>query len=233
MKRGSAPSLQVLTSLAQRLTGNACYFVRVNAKGVTEKTIAEDINFGVVRGDALTSLRTLVNDFFAPVLRKQEKWGRLTPSLHTELLKRVGQFGSTLAEAAESLAGGIELAKPDAKYLATPMTLAGFKEIADKADAAKDFTKCLKSWTTKVRTRAVECCAAAQAMRSVARACERGCYFVRRAWSSNASGIAGGIATCRQRLWHRLGRGWPHDGALILAPAYGKIQLSDAAAQKP
>jgi hypothetical protein len=150
VKRGTNPSLQVLTSPSHRLTGNACYFVRVNSKGITEKTILDDIIHGVIKGGALLTLRTLVNDFFGPLLRKQEKWGRLSNNLLAELLKRVGQFGSTLIEAAESLAGGVELTKPDLKLLSIPMNLTGFKDAADKPEVAKEFTRCLKAWIAKV-----------------------------------------------------------------------------------
>ena len=150
VKRGSTPSLHVLTSLHQRLTGPACFFVRLNTKSISDKTIADDVNFGVIKGNALNTLKTLVNDLYGPVLRKQEKWGRLAADLHAELLKRVGQFGSTLAEAAESLAGGVELTKPEPKYMNIPMTLAGFKDAADKPDTAEHFVKCLLSWISKV-----------------------------------------------------------------------------------
>jgi hypothetical protein len=153
VKRGSAPALHVLTSLHARLTGPACYFVRLNAKSITDKTIADDVNFGVIKGNCLNTLKSLVNDLYNPVLCKQEKWGRLAADLHAELLKRVCQFGSTLAEAGESLAGGVELTKPDGKYMSIPMTLSGFRDAAEKPDVAKDFTRYLKSWIDKVRAR--------------------------------------------------------------------------------
>jgi hypothetical protein len=85
------------------------------------------------------------------LLRKQEKWGRLSNYLLAELLKRVAQFGSTLIEAAESLAGGVELTKPDIKLLSIPMNLTGFKDAAEKPEVAKEFTRCLKAWIAKVR----------------------------------------------------------------------------------
>jgi hypothetical protein len=151
VKRGSTPCLQVLASLDQRLSGAGCYFVRLNPKGISDKTIADDINYGVIKGNALNTLKSLINDFYAPVLRKQEKWGRLTSDLLAELLKRVGQLGSTLAEAAESLAGGVELTKPEAKYMNISMNLTGFKEAADKVEVANEFTMYLKSWIGKVR----------------------------------------------------------------------------------
>ena len=150
VKRGSTPSLLLLTNLHHRVTGSAVYFVRLSNKSITEKTIADDVNTGLIRGNALNTLKTLVNDFYAPVLRKQEKWGRLASDLHVELLKRVGQFGSTLAEAAESLAGGVELTKPEARHMGIPMTLSGFRDAGDKAEVAQDFTRCLKSWIDKV-----------------------------------------------------------------------------------
>lgn len=151
VKRGNTATLQLLTNLHHRVTGSAVYFVRLSNKSITDKTIADDVNTGLIKGNALNTLKTLVNDFYAPVLRKQEKWGRLASDLHAELLKRVGQFGSTLAEAAESLAGGVELTKPEAKHTTIPMTLSGFREAADKPEVAADFTRCLKNWIDKAR----------------------------------------------------------------------------------
>lgn len=149
VKRGSAPVLHMSKTLHQRVTGAACYFVRLASKSITEKTIADDVTTGVMRGNVLNNLRMLINDLYGPMLRKQEKWGRLGSDLQTELLKRVGQFGATLAEAAESLAGGVELAKPEPKYMGTPLTLTGFKEAADKPEVVQDFATYLRLWISK------------------------------------------------------------------------------------
>jgi hypothetical protein len=151
VKRGTNPTLHIANKLSHRLHGKAVYFFHSSQKGVAEKVAADEIQQGVIRGDALTALRSLVNDFFGPMLRKQEKWGRLTPDLQAELLKRVSTFGAALAEAAESLANSVELTKPDAKYMSSPMNLATFKELADKVDASKDFQACLQAWISKVR----------------------------------------------------------------------------------
>lgn len=150
VKRGTNPILQLATRLSHRLRGNACYFFHSSQKGVAEKAAADEIQHGVIRGDALKALRSLVNDLFGPVLRKQEKWGRLTADLQAELLKRVSTFGATLTEAAESLANSVELTKPDAKYMAYPMNLSTFKDLADKPDSAKDLQHCLQAWISKV-----------------------------------------------------------------------------------
>lgn len=150
VKRGTNPTLQLATRLSHRLRGSACYFFHSSQKGVAEKAAADDIQHGVIRGDALRALRSLVNDMFGPVLRKQEKWGRLTADLQAELLKRVSSFGATLTEAAESLANSVELTKVDAKYMSYPMNLSTFKDLADKPDSAKDLQQCLHAWISKV-----------------------------------------------------------------------------------
>lgn len=150
IKRGTTPTLIVTNILSQRLHGKACYFLHQSSKPVTEKTASDEVQVGTIRGHALTALKTIVNDFFSPMLRKQEKWGRLTADLQVELLKRVCAFGSTLTEAAESLANGVELTKPDAKFTSMTMTLAAFKDAADKPEAAKEFSRCLQSWISKV-----------------------------------------------------------------------------------
>lgn len=150
IKRGTTPTLHVTNSLSHRLHGKACYFLHTCAKPVTEKTAGDEIQVGAIKGHALTALKTIVNDFFSPMLRKQEKWGRLTADLQVELLKRISAFGATLTEAAESLANGVELTKPDPKFTSMPMTLAAFKEAADKPDSAKEFSRCLQGWISKV-----------------------------------------------------------------------------------
>jgi hypothetical protein len=150
VKRGTNPTLQLATRLSHRLTGNACYFFHSSLKGVAEKTAADDIQQGVIRGDALRALRSLVNHVFGPVLREQEKWGRLSADLQVELLKRVSTFGATLTEAAESLANSVELTKPDSKYMPYPVNLSTFKDLADKPESSKDLQHCLQAWITKV-----------------------------------------------------------------------------------
>lgn len=151
VKRGHVPALQLSKTLHQRVTGAACYFVRLVSKSVTEKTIADDVTSGVMRGNVLNNLKMLVNDLYGPMLRKQEKWGRLGTDLQAELLKRVGQFGATLTEAAESLAGGVELTKPDPKYMGMPLTLTGFREAAERSEVVQDFANYLRLWIGKVR----------------------------------------------------------------------------------
>ena len=99
----------------------------------------------------LRCFRSLVQDFFVPVLKKQEKWGRLSNELRDELIKRVTRFGVTLHEAAESLANGVELNKPDPKHLEKIcMSLQSFKDAADQPGLAAEFEKVLVSWVHQV-----------------------------------------------------------------------------------
>jgi len=60
VKRGSTPHLIVAQTPDQRLSGSAVYFVRTNPKGISEKTIADDVQCGCIKGSALGSLRSLV-----------------------------------------------------------------------------------------------------------------------------------------------------------------------------
>ena len=89
-----------------------------------------------------------------PVLKKQEKekWGRLSPELRDELIKRVSRFGLTLTEAADSLTDGAELARPDAKLAEKlHVSLASFKEAADQPAVAAEFERALASWVNQVQ----------------------------------------------------------------------------------
>lgn len=152
VKKGSTPALVVAQSAEHRLTGSACFFVRINPKGITEKTIDQDVHVGCIKGAALASVTSLVADFFIPVLKKQEKWGRLSDELRGDLIKRVTRFGATLSEAAESLVNGVELTKPEARVLAhVHMNPQSFKDAADLPATAAECDRVLGGWLTQVR----------------------------------------------------------------------------------
>ena len=107
-----APKKLFLTSgEVDSLREHALYFIRVNPKGVTEKTVEQDVMAGEVRGGALASFRALVSNLFVPVLAKQHLsvWGKNTEEGAQEFVHGAAKFGAALAEAATSLKGGVEL----------------------------------------------------------------------------------------------------------------------------
>lgn len=150
VQKGAHAVLQVSAHATSRITGTACYLLRCNPKGVSERTVAEDVQCGQIKRNALHGLTTLIKDVFAPTLCKQEKWGKLSDELQSGLLKRVLQFGGALADAAESLNHSVELAKADAKLLGAPGA-AATREAAERPEVVAECARVLKSWTATVR----------------------------------------------------------------------------------
>ena len=91
------------------------YFYRINAKGVTEKGVSDDVLFGEIMPDHLDSFRAVINHVFVPCLKAQESWGKCEDT--KEFLQTADRFCNTLTEAVNSLHGGIELDKPDAEHM--------------------------------------------------------------------------------------------------------------------
>jgi hypothetical protein len=67
----------------ERLSGKCIFFVRVNPKGVNEKTLESDVAVGEIQGSALDTFRALLADLFLPVLQEQSSWGKMPPQ-HTK-----------------------------------------------------------------------------------------------------------------------------------------------------
>lgn len=67
----------------ERLSGKCLFFVRINPKGINEKSLETDITVGEIQGSALETFKALVEDLYLPVLREQQTWGKM-PAEHTE-----------------------------------------------------------------------------------------------------------------------------------------------------
>jgi hypothetical protein len=64
-------------------SGKCLFFVRVNPKGVSEKSIESDIAAGEIQGSALDTFKALVADLYLPVLQEQGSWGKMAAD-HTQ-----------------------------------------------------------------------------------------------------------------------------------------------------
>ena len=67
---------------SERVSNKCVFFVRINPKGVGEKSLETDLAAGEIQGSALDTFRALVTDVYLPVLQEQSGWGRMTPE-HT------------------------------------------------------------------------------------------------------------------------------------------------------
>lgn len=67
----------------ERLSGKSLFFVRVNPKGISEKTLESDVAVGEIQGSALDTFKALLADLFLPLLQEQSSWGKMPPQ-HTK-----------------------------------------------------------------------------------------------------------------------------------------------------
>lgn len=67
----------------ERLAGKCLFFVRVNSKGVSEKSLETDLAVGEIQGSALETFKALVADLYLPILQEQAHWGKM-PAHHTK-----------------------------------------------------------------------------------------------------------------------------------------------------
>jgi len=75
---------------ADRTSGKCVYFVRVNQKGVSEKTLESDVAVGEIQGSALDTFKALLADLFLPLLQEQSSWGKMPPQHTKDFLTGVG-----------------------------------------------------------------------------------------------------------------------------------------------
>lgn len=51
--------------------------MRINPKGVSEKTVDADVASGELTGSALENFRALVSDLYLPIIQEQQGWGKV------------------------------------------------------------------------------------------------------------------------------------------------------------
>jgi hypothetical protein len=83
--------------------------VRVNPKGVSEKSIESDIAAGEIQGSALDTFKALVADLYLPVLQEQGSWGKMAADHTQEFLagKVVSAAATAHRWAALHITGGM------------------------------------------------------------------------------------------------------------------------------
>ena len=138
------------------LRGKAVYFIRLSSKGVTDKTVEQDVAVGEVQGTALDAFRSLVSDLYLPLLREQPgdtTWGKAPEEASTEFMQGAQRLVSVLTEAAQSLTGGVELRKPDRKYAPadgpepSPAVVA---KAANDAEGLAHFDALISEWSVHI-----------------------------------------------------------------------------------
>jgi dynein heavy chain len=134
------------------MDGKVVFFVRIGPKGVRDKEMEQDMLSGVIAvPNALDTYHRLLSDIFVPILQKQDTWGKIQEDQTTEFMTGAIKFGNTLAEAVSSLEGGVELKKPDAKFVTTiDLKPAAFNKAASDNKVAGHFEMVLNNWCEQV-----------------------------------------------------------------------------------
>lgn len=123
------------------------YFVRLNPKGVSEKTIESDLLAGEVSGSALDNFRAMVAELYLPIVQEQSSWGKAPKENTKEFVAGTAKFGSMLTEAVNTVSGGVELQKPEQRYVDTyDLKPAAFNQALADETAARDLEACLITW---------------------------------------------------------------------------------------
>jgi dynein heavy chain len=133
----------------ERLSGKGVFFVRINQKGVSEKTVESDLTCGEVTGGALENFKAFIADLYSPLIQEQQQWGKVTHEHADEFKSSTYKFGNMLTEAVATVSGGVELRKPEQRFVdqydLKPASLnaaaADEQAIADAEEALTDWCK--------------------------------------------------------------------------------------------
>ena len=150
--RGDAPQLILTTGESDKLRGKAVYFVRATTKAVNASSVEQDITCGEIASSALDTFRALVMDLFLPILKEQaHPWGKNSEESTAEFMTSTAKFAGTLSEAVNSLQGGVELRKPERKYIdSIELSPKGFTKAAADAEVSDAFETIIDDWCSQV-----------------------------------------------------------------------------------
>lgn len=131
----------------ERVHGKAVFFVRLNPKGVSEKTVEADVACGEVSGSALDNFRAIIAELYAPIINEQQQWGKVPQDQASEFRSSTQKFSNMLTEAVHTVGGGVELRKPEQpfvdQYDLKPASLNA--AVADDR-AMTEFEECVVEW---------------------------------------------------------------------------------------
>ena len=85
----SSPLTAVPSALQREpVLNKVVYFVRANAKGISEKTCEQDITAGIVSKETLDSYKVLLSELYLPIFLEQSSWGKSSEE-HTRAFLQV------------------------------------------------------------------------------------------------------------------------------------------------
>ena len=171
-KGATKPTLHRM-SPNESITGKLVYFVRLNPKGISEKTIEADVSnawndlgslmilrisqthknsnvqvlSGEVHGAALANFSAIVSELYLPIVQEQQLWGKAPADQAKEFVGTTQKFGSMLSEAVTTVTGGVELRKPESRFVDQyDLKQAAYNQALADESAAREFDACLTSW---------------------------------------------------------------------------------------
>ncbi len=102
---------------------------------------------GEVTGTALANFRAIVSDLYLPIVQEQTQWGKAQQDQAKEFITTTQKFGSMLSEAVTTVTGGVELRKPDSKFVDQyDLKQAAYNQALADESAAREFEECLIDW---------------------------------------------------------------------------------------
>ncbi|XP_075239290.1 dynein axonemal heavy chain 5-like [Convolutriloba macropyga] len=154
--------LFITNGMQEPLLGLCMFFVRnSNQKEVTNQTIVNDVNFGMMdatNGSVLEALETYLSTTLIPALKASspEAWGSLKNSKGTQVrdfLDSLDKFVGTLGAARTSLEGQIQLHEyeytPIIDMLSTPT---GYQDAAASSETTEKLETLLGQWCKQIET---------------------------------------------------------------------------------
>jgi dynein heavy chain len=102
---------------------------------------------GEIQGTALANFRSIVSELYLPIVQEQQVWGKAPQDQTKEFVGATQKFGSMLSEAVTTVTGGVELKKPESKYVDQfDLKQAAYNQALADESASSEFEECLTEW---------------------------------------------------------------------------------------
>jgi dynein heavy chain len=138
------------TTGTEPLRGKCIYFLRVNPKGVDQKTAENDMSCGEIAGPPLQAFQQSLSLFYVPALRQQEEWGEAQEPDTKGFLDLLERYQDSLTDAVNSLTGGVELRLPDLKVVDLDIKPASVQKAAGDHAIVSEFETICDSWLKEI-----------------------------------------------------------------------------------
>ncbi len=145
---GTLMDLTLCDGYDTRLRGKCIFFTKRIAGPVDKdtRTPETDIGFGEVSSNVLECFHQSLHGVFQPQLDNVwHSWGKCTDTHTKEYLAHLSRFDEMLADAVSSLQGGIELRKPDKKFMIENKQQA-YQRAANDLDVLAVYESVMEEW---------------------------------------------------------------------------------------